>query len=243
MIYLRPQEIRHKAILLHLLKAIADTPILTKGLRFKGGTCAAMSGYLDRFSVDLDFDFLPWFDEQLFRKEFHRVFKKCGFRIDDESRSVLSFILKYESLFNQRNTLNIDALSIVWKENTYEPRFLPEINRTFLCQTRETIVSNKLVTPFDRYKQHKTVAGRDFFDIHTFLLRGYGYNPALLKERTGMTPRRIFTKLITFTKRYLTKQRIDEDLNVLLPPRKFQTIRNSLKDELLFLLRQEADRA
>jgi len=243
MIFLRPQEIRHKAMLVRLLIAIADTSILTHGLRFKGGTCAAMSGFLDRFSVDLDFDFLPGFDEQTYRKEFHRVFEKVGFRIDDESKNVLSFTLKYESPGAQRNTLNVDALSIVWKANVYEPRFFPEINRTFLCQTRETIVSNKLVTPFDRYAKHKTVAGRDFFDIYTFLLRGYGYNPALLTERTGKTPRSIFSQLITFTKRHLTKQRIDEDLNVLLPPRMFQTIRNSLKEELLSLLRAEAERA
>jgi hypothetical protein len=35
---------------------IVDRPALAAQLVFKGGTCAAMLGYLDRFSVDLDFD-------------------------------------------------------------------------------------------------------------------------------------------------------------------------------------------
>jgi len=38
--------------------SIYDDPILTDNLYFKGGTCAAMLGYLDRFSVDLDFDYV-----------------------------------------------------------------------------------------------------------------------------------------------------------------------------------------
>lgn len=242
MIPIRPQEIRHKAMLFRLLIAIADTPILTKGLRFKGGTCAAMSGFLERFSVDLDFDSLPEFDGKVLRREFHQVFKKIGFRISEESTRMLSFTLKYDSPQNERNTLKVDALNLVWKANVYEPRFLPEINRTFLCQSRETIVSNKLVTPFDRYKKHKTVAGRDFFDIYTFLFRGYGYIPALFMERLRKTPKEIFTGLIKFTEKHLTKQIIDEDLNILLPPRVFATTRMSLKEELLTLLRSELQR-
>lgn len=243
MIPIRPQEIRHKATIIKLLKAIADAPMLTKALRFKGGTCAALSGFLDRFSVDVDFDFLPGFDKNAYRKEFHSVFETCGFRVDEESRRVLSFTLKYDSPPDSRNTLKVDALDIIWKANVYEPRFFPEIHRTFISQTRETIVSNKLVTPFDRYRKHRTVAGRDFYDIHTFLLRGYGYIPKLLKERTGKAPERVFTDLISFTKRHLTDRTINEDLNVLLPPKTFQSIRRSLKDELITLLHQEAARA
>lgn len=241
MIPIRPQEIRHKAMIIKLLTAIADTPKLTKALRFKGGTCAALSGFLDRFSVDVDFDFWPTFDENTYRKEFHSIFKACGFRVDEESKKALSFILKYNSLPGSRNTLKVDALDIIWKANVYEPRFFPEIQRTFVSQTLETIVSNKLVTPFDRYKKHRTIAGRDFFDIYTFLSRGYGYIPELLIERTGKSPNRVFSDLISFTKRHLTEQLINEDLNVLLPPETFQSIRGSLREELIALLKQRAD--
>ncbi len=60
---LRTEDIFHKSQLLRLLIEIVDTPLLAQSLAFKGGTCAAMSGYLDRFSVDLDFDVLSGADE------------------------------------------------------------------------------------------------------------------------------------------------------------------------------------
>lgn len=48
----------HKAWLYRLLAAIYDNQTLSGLLYFKGGTCAAMLGWLDRFSIDLDFDFV-----------------------------------------------------------------------------------------------------------------------------------------------------------------------------------------
>ena len=48
----------HKAWLYRLLEAIADNQKLVKVMYFKGGTCASMLGWLQRFSVDLDFDLL-----------------------------------------------------------------------------------------------------------------------------------------------------------------------------------------
>ena len=58
MILLRPQDTIHKVQLTRLLTEILDNPTLSQNLYFKGGTCAAMLGYLDRFSVDLDFDLM-----------------------------------------------------------------------------------------------------------------------------------------------------------------------------------------
>ncbi|HIP71371.1 MAG TPA: hypothetical protein EYH05_08260, partial [Anaerolineae bacterium] len=50
------QLAKHRIQLTRLLTEILDDPYLAASLYFKGGTCAAMLGYLDRFSVDLDFD-------------------------------------------------------------------------------------------------------------------------------------------------------------------------------------------
>jgi len=51
-----PKDILHRGQMYKLLIEIADSASLSQGLIFKGGTCAAMQGCLDRFSVDLDFD-------------------------------------------------------------------------------------------------------------------------------------------------------------------------------------------
>lgn len=58
MLDLRPEDIIHKSYLNRLLIEIIDRPVLSQNLAFKGGTSAAMRGYLDRFSIDLDFDVL-----------------------------------------------------------------------------------------------------------------------------------------------------------------------------------------
>ena len=57
MITLNSQDAIHKAWLYRVLIAIVDNANLHE-LYFKGGTCAALTGILDRFSVDLDFDYV-----------------------------------------------------------------------------------------------------------------------------------------------------------------------------------------
>jgi predicted nucleotidyltransferase component of viral defense system len=58
MILPNPKDAIHKAWLYRLLKAFYSDHLISKHLYFKGGTCAAMLCYLDRFSIDLDFDFI-----------------------------------------------------------------------------------------------------------------------------------------------------------------------------------------
>ena len=70
MIYLRPQDTYHKSQLVRLLVEIIDNHILGRSLYFKGGTCAAMRGFLDRFSVDLDFDLKRGVDRKMLVGEF-----------------------------------------------------------------------------------------------------------------------------------------------------------------------------
>jgi predicted nucleotidyltransferase component of viral defense system len=59
----RREDILHKSYLNRVLMEIIDDPIMAHHLAFKGGTCASMVGYLDRFSVDLDFDVMKDADE------------------------------------------------------------------------------------------------------------------------------------------------------------------------------------
>jgi predicted nucleotidyltransferase component of viral defense system len=56
MLVLRLEDILHKSYLNRVLMEIIDRPVLAHNLAFKGGMCASMLGYLDRFSVDLDFE-------------------------------------------------------------------------------------------------------------------------------------------------------------------------------------------
>ena len=84
MLNLRPEDSIHKSYLNRLLIEIIDHPVLSQNLAFKGGSCAAMLGYLDRFSVDLDFDVLKNADETVLRQELHQVFEYLGLTVGEE---------------------------------------------------------------------------------------------------------------------------------------------------------------
>jgi predicted nucleotidyltransferase component of viral defense system len=117
MIILRPEDALHKSHLNRLLIEIIDRPILAHNLAFKGGTCASMLGFLDRFSVDLDFDMLPNSDETLLRQELHQVIDSLELKIIGELDKVLFFQLRYPSDPRKRSTIKISANSLPVKAN------------------------------------------------------------------------------------------------------------------------------
>jgi predicted nucleotidyltransferase component of viral defense system len=239
---LRPEDIIHKSYLHRLLAEIVDQPLLGQSLAFKGGTCAGMLGYLDRFSVDLDFDVVKEAGAIELRKAFHQVFNVLGFIITLEFEKTLFFQLRYPSSPEKRSTLKVSASSLKIAANQYRVQHLPEIDRLMNCQTIETMFANKLVAVIDRYDQHKTIAGRDIYDIHHFFVQGYAYRAEVILERTGLEPKAFFGRLVDFIKEHVTQTIINEDLNSLLPYRQFQQVRKILVPETLALLEREQKR-
>ena len=221
---------------------IIDRPMLAHNLAFKGGTCASMLGYLDRFSVDLDFDILKNADEIVLRNEFHQVFDHLGFKITGEFDKVLFFQLRYPNDPGKRNALKVGGSKLAVKSNQYKVQYFPEIDRLMNSQTIETMFANKLVAVTDRYELHQTIAGRDIYDIHHFLIHGYSYHAAIIQERTGLEPKEYFGKLIDFIKEHVNQTIINADLNTLLPNHRFQQIRKILLPETLSLLMREQKR-
>lgn len=240
----RKQDATHKGWLLRLLTAICEDPFLSESLALKGGTCAAMRGFLDRFSVDLDFDIL------IAKKEFPKIqraletiFKRLGLTIYDQSKNIPHYLLKYPTHdSHQRNTLKLDTAFPVPKANLYEKVRLTEIDRIVQCQTLETMVANKLVALMARFEQTGKMAARDVYDVHQFFLRGYSYNSDVILERENASLADFFEKLIRFIEEHVTATLIDQDLNYLLPNREFQAIRKVLKQETILMLRDERQR-
>ncbi len=218
---------------------IIDQPLFAQTLAFKGGTCAAMLGYLDRFSVDLDFDNAVNADEAALRITFHQVFDRLGFIVKLEFDQALFFQLHYLSGTGKRNTLKISVSNVWVKANQYKVQYFPQIDRLMNSQTIETMFANKLVAITDRYIQHNTIAGRDIYDIHHFFVQGYGYHEAVIRERTGVSVREYFSKLIDFIKEHFNQTIINEDLNSLLPLKQFQQVRKILIPETLAMLERE----
>ncbi len=242
MLELRPEDILHKSHLHRLLMEIVDQPLLAQTLAFKGGTCAAMLGYLDRFSVDLDFDVLKNADQDALRKVFHQVFNQLDLQVSLEFDRALFFQLRYPGSPGKRSTLKVSASDIRIESNQYKVQYFPEIDRLINSQTVETMFANKLVAVCDRHERHNTIAGRDIYDIHHFLVQGYAYDGSIIRERTGLEPKAYFRKLIDFIQTQVTQTVIDQDLNSLLPYKKFQQIRKILLPETLSLLIREQEK-
>jgi len=243
MILPKPEDAIHKAWLYRLLTEIYDDSLLANTLYFKGGTCAAMLGYLDRFSVDLDFDFAAdKKDLPAVRKHLETVFRKLGLEIKDGSKVVPQYFLRYNALQNQRNTIKIDTTMPPPKSNAYETKEFREIDRMIPYQTIETMFANKLVAAIDRFEKNHSIAGRDIYDIHHFFIQGFSYNEKIILERTGKTADIFFKKLIQFIKDRITEKILEQDLNILLPREKFQRIRKILTRETLVFLNDELAR-
>ncbi len=227
----------HKSVMFRVLINILDDSLLSQNMYFKGGTCASMLGYLDRFSVDLDFDISRKDLQVDLKRKLEEIFKNIGLTVNDRSENTVQYYLKYESPPNSRNTLKIDAVDTPYENNKYEKALLDEINRYSICQTRETLFTNKLVALVDRYEQSGSIAGRDLYDIHHFLQKGFDFNEELIEERRGTNGKEYLEYLIEFIEDKATQTVINQDLNFLLEYEKFKAIRKTLKTEAIALLK------
>src|SRR3989338_2833350 len=182
MILPNPKDALHKAMMYRLLISILDHKNLASKLYFKGGTCASMLGFLDRFSIDLDFDLKKCADKKTVREKLQSIFDDLNFTIKEQAKQELYFVLKYDAPNELRNTLKLSIIDKIIKANDYKPQFLEEIKRFAICQTVETMFANKLVAVTDRYKKYKTIAGRDLYDIQHFFIKGYTFNNQVIEE-------------------------------------------------------------
>jgi len=237
MILPKREDALHKAQLFRLLTEILDTEEISQNIYFKGGSAATMLGFLDRFSVDLDFDLKPKADIKIIDKNLKKIFLELDLNISQKSSKSLFYLVKYSAKLGLRNTIKLSLIDTVIKSNTYSTFYLSEIDRFAFCQSLDTMFANKLVAVIDRYKKHRMIAGRDIYDIHHFFLSGFHYNEAVINERTGKKPPDYFKDLIKFIETKVTDKIINEDLSFLLPQEKFQLIRKVLKRETLMFLK------
>ena len=239
MINLKQSRAYHKIQLYRLLSKLIDDNDISSNIFFKGGTCSSMLGFLDRFSVDLDFDLKIGADKKVIRKKLYSIFKKLNLTIKDESKEALQFFLKYEAPPGQRNTIKLDIIDNLFESIDYSPQYFKDIDRTIICQTIESIFANKLVALTDRFKKRNTIAGRDVYDIHYFFSHGYNYNKQVIEERTKEKTVDYLKTLKNFIEDKITQKIINQDLNILLSDKKFQVIRKTLKAEVLILIKDE----
>jgi len=239
----RLSDVRHKMWMSRVLTAIADDTFLSSTLAFKGGTCAAMLNHIERFSVDLDFDMRGNLEDvQPVRDALEMVFEELGLKVDKKSENGIQYFLKYLSPLNERSTIKLDTQYPPPNENIYEENYFADIDRTLQTQNLETMVANKMVAVLNRWETHKSFAGRDIFDVHTFFQKGFRYNKAVIQERTGLTVLNFLNKLVLHIQEHCTQKVLQQDLNPLLPATQFKAVYKNLKQETIIFLQDEAAR-
>lgn len=242
MILPRREDALHKAMMFRVLSAMAVDPYISQSIYFKGGTCASMLGYLDRFSIDLDFDLKLKVDKTSVREKLLKITSDLKMTVYQESQTELFYIFKYNAPNRDRNTFKVSIVDSQIKSNIYEPRFFSDIGRYLICQTIETMFANKLVALMDRYEKHKSLAGRDIYDIHHFFFSGYSFEGRVISERRNTTPIKYLEKLFVFIESNISQKIIDQDLNYLLPADIFKAVRKNLKKETMMFLGDEIRR-
>jgi predicted nucleotidyltransferase component of viral defense system len=233
----RIEDAPHKYQMYRLLRGILKDSLLSSGLVFKGGTCAVLRGWLDRFSVDLDFDVVDAGLVEKLRLPIRKLVTDLGFGIKDESKNHLQFFLKYPAPDMVRNTLKLEINDEVSRFNRWELANLAELNLMAQTQTRGTMVANKLVAALNRHQDHGSIAGRDFYDLRHFLSQGFEIETEIVDERMGMQFADYIVKLIDFVENTVTEKDLFEDLGPLLPATELKRTVLPLREELAFLLR------
>jgi len=237
------KDAKHKAWLYRTLSAIYDDIFLANKLYFKGGTCAAMRNFLDRFSVDLDFDYIGKREDfKIVRKKMEKIFSDLGLEVKDQSQNIPQYFLRYPAQQNERNTLKIDISYPAPKSYQYEAVRFSDIDRIIYCQTIETMFANKLIALIERYERSGNIAGRDLYDIHYFFINNFRYSDEIIKERRQEKSLSFLRELEIFIDKKINQTIIDQDINTLLAPDKFKKIRKILKGEVLMFIRDEITR-
>jgi len=242
MITPKPSDAKHKVQLIRLLTALVDDVYISRMSHFKGGTCAAMLGYLNRFSVDLDFDSEKQADKHKMEKNIATIITQLRLEIKNKSATTLFYTLKYPSTGGERNTLKVSFMGEEMEGNIYEKKYIPEIDRFISCQTIETMFANKLIVLTNRYKKNKSIAVRDVYDIHHFFEQGYKYNPEIITLRTEKSAKEYLKEVIHFIEDKITEKDITNDLSFLLEFKHFQALRKTLKQETIILVEDEIKR-
>lgn len=227
--YLSPMlnPIRHRNVLIQILRKIYSNPVLGPNLGFKGGTAAMLFYGLPRFSVDLDFDLLnPGLEEKILT-EMPKTLQKLG----DVNEAVkknytLLFILSYQK--GQRLIKIEISRRPIYNDSFEKKNFL---GIPMLVVKQSDMVSSKLAALLTR----KKFASRDVFDIWYFLEKNWEINEGVLLKKTGLSKK---SALIKATKMI---EKINPDLFMpglgeLVDNKTKYWIKHHLKEETLFLL-------
>jgi predicted nucleotidyltransferase component of viral defense system len=218
---------KHKAVMVRILKAIYDVPILRASLGFKGGTAAMLFYGLPRMSVDLDFNLLQPEAKEAVEKKLKQVLPEIV-KVEEarEKRNTLFYLLSYGT--GQRK------IKIEISKRPVEASFSSRsyLGLSMLVMVEEDMVAGKLAALLTRRK----LASRDLFDLWFFLKQEKKINERFLQRQTSLTLLAAVKRAIKIVAKVPQKE-ILAGLGELMESQQKEWVREKLKKELLFQLK------
>lgn len=220
-------RLKHKNILLQILKDIYSDTSIAPHLGFKGGTAALLFYELNRESVDLDFDLLDESKETEVFEKVNKITKSYGAIIDSRIKrfnllSVISHAPGAQKIKVEVNRRNYGS--------RYELKTLLGIS--MLVMTREDMFAHKLMAMHERVGK----TSRDVYDIWFFLKNNWPINKEIVEQRSGKT----FKEILRLAAEQLEKmdnRHILDGLGDFLTESQKDWARAKLRTDTIFLLK------
>ena len=220
-------QMKHKVVLIDILKSIYGNPELRTVLGFKGGTAAMLFYDLPRLSVDLDFDLLDADKKELVFEKMKAFLGRHGIlREAREKRNTLFFLISYEK---GEHMIKVD-ISKRKGVSGFEPKGYLGI--IALVMKPEDVIAGKLSALLTRRK----FAMRDVFDTWFFLKNKWVISEMVLTEKTGLSLNKALELAIKKVGD-IDKRQILQGLGELLDEKQKAWVREKLIDETVFYLR------
>ncbi len=219
--------LKHKNILLQILKDIYSDTTISPYLGFKGGTAAMMFYDLPRNSVDLDLDLLDETKEVEIFEKIRQIISNYG-KITDSS----------QQRFNLRNVISYDQktqnikveVNLRQFGSKYEIKNLLGIS--MLVMVQEDMFAHKLMAMMERVGK----TSRDIFDVQYFAKQNWPINKKIIEVRSRLSFKEALEKAIlqleTMNNRYIL-----DGLGELLTDSQKDSVKAKLKADTIFALK------
>lgn len=211
-----------------ILKDIYGDVEISSSLGFKGGTAAYFFHNLPRFSVDLDFDLLnSSSDKELIFSKIENILKKYGTIKEKRiKRWTIFFLLSYG---DEDHNIKVE-ISTRSHNNQYEMK--EYLGISMLTAKKETLFAGKLIALTGR----KNIAMRDVYDIYFFAKNNWDIDGEIIKFWTGGNIKECLDKSVKALEK-IGEREILQGLGEVLEEKEKEWVRNNLKKETIFLLR------
>ncbi|PIP18318.1 MAG: hypothetical protein COX42_01530 [Parcubacteria group bacterium CG23_combo_of_CG06-09_8_20_14_all_35_6] len=226
--------VRHKNILIKILKDIYTDSTIGPLLGFKGGTAAFLFYDLNRFSIDLDFDLLEESKENYVFEQIQKILSNYGaIKEAQKKRFNLLFLLSYDEkeVGAQNIKVEINRRNFGSK---YEVKAYLGISMKVMI--KEDMLAHKLCAMYERIGK----TNRDIFDVYFFFHNNWPVNKEIIESRTNMPYKDFLQKCIDSLEK-VSDRNILSGMGELLDEKQKVWVKSKLRAETIFLLKLALD--